>query len=175
MISFAGIFAGIAFVIGFVACLFWPGQSFLFRVYCASIPAAITFVASILLMVRDRRRNEANHLAIRAVLMAREDLSDEEFGIRFPGEDSKWVVQVRNAIATFYRVPEAKIRPDDDLDSVLGFGTFEPQLLIYVISVVFAENGIAPHPVTIRLDHLHSLSDLAFELKCLIEGLDRDR
>ncbi len=175
MIAFAGILAGIAFGIGFVACLFWPGQSFLFRVYCASIPASITFVASILLMMRDVRRNAANHLAIRAVLLAREDLSDEEIQTTLSGEETKWILQVRHAISTFYRVPDAKIRPNDDLNAVLGFGTFEPQLLVYVISVVFAENGITPVPVSIRLDRLHCMSDLAFELKHVIEGLDRQR
>ena len=79
MIGCAGVLALVAFILGLPFSLFFTVDHWSHRLLIACMPAACTFVATILLCLRDDSSHNENIAIVRRSLLDRVDMSDEEF------------------------------------------------------------------------------------------------
>jgi hypothetical protein len=166
--------AAIAALIGGIGMLFWPGVTFGEWIIGLLMLASITFVAVIILKIRDGNQYESHIRVIRTALLARKDITDDEFRIPYQAEDAPWALQVREAIAKFYQVPASKIHPDDDLAADLGFYMFDIVITHYVFCHVLAANRLEDRRFSMSIENLHRLPDLTNEIRRFFDGNDAD-
>lgn len=153
------------------------GTSFLI----ACLFAGAVFFASLLLCARDRIRSvaaEEQDAAQRILrtqrLLARDDVSIEDFRRCFPKNDASLVSDLRDAIALFLNVPPTKIYPDDrpadyDLEN------FEPDLLYAVGLHILSRRDVPQGLVRFSTTDVQSINHLADEMETMIAGLRRQK
>ena len=158
----------VGFFLGLIGALFVAEASGPERLMYAAMPAAMAFVAAMLLSLRDRIRYQAARRRVRRNLLHREDVSDAEFAAHFAGSDSAWLVQTRQAVARFFDVPAEKIYATDDLRKDLKIDTVEPMLHMFITGQLAKARNLPQRPVAFNTARLIDLGDLAAEVRRFI-------
>jgi hypothetical protein len=161
MFGCAGVLALIAYLLGLPFSLFFTVDHWSHRLLIACMPAASTFVATILLCLRDRRS-----------LLDRENISDDEFVAHDSNSNPKLLLQTRDAIAKFFDVPASKLRPNDDLRAVLRADKLEPSFEFYVVESVISDNTDSLEPFMFGMEGLSNIVDLSVAIEKMLEGFD---
>ncbi len=172
MIGCAGMIAAVAFVFGIIGSLFATEADIGERLMIAVMPAAIAFVAALILFARDHARHTSTMRPVRQVLLARQDVNDHDFFAHFPDADSTLITQTRQAISQFFDVPAQKIHPTDDLRNDFQFDTLEPSFHSFVVYHVLDVRNVAPQPFTFNTGDLTDVGDLAKEIQRVLDGFD---
>lgn len=173
----AGALAAVAFLIGLVCSLFANGATFGERMTMATMPAGMTFVAALFLLVRDRWRFASTMRSVRRRLLARLDMSDAQFVEHFPTSEPSLVAQTRQAIAAFFNVPVQKIHSTDSLRKDLGFEALEPGFHSFVALHVLAARKVEPQPFLFHTGDLSDIGDLINEMQRVLDrvrAVDQD-
>ncbi|MEL6896233.1 MAG: hypothetical protein AAFP90_09040 [Planctomycetota bacterium] len=158
-------------VIGSVIALFMTDASLVGRLTVATMPAAITFIAALLLAASDRARQRSDIKSVREMLLSREQVDDSVFCSHFPDADPKLLTLTRDGIAQFFDVPSAYIHPTDQLDPDLRFTSLEPAFHTCVTYYVLAECGEIEAPFTFRSHRVSDVATLAYEISRLLKRL----
>jgi len=172
MIGCAGMIAGVAFVFGIVGSLFATEAGLAERLMIALMPAALAFIAALLLFARDHARHTATMRMVRQMLLARQDISDGDYLAHFPEADSTLIAQVRQAVSELFDVPAQKIHPTDSLRNDLRFYALEPYFHSFVVYHVLAARNITPRSFTFNTGALTDIGDLAKEAQRVLDGFD---
>lgn len=170
MIGCAGVLASIAFILGLPFSLFFTVDHWSQRLLIAGMPAAFTFVATILLCLRDHSSQNESITLVRRSLLDRKDAADDEFVALVSNSDAKLLLETRDAIAEFFDVPSCKLRPDDDLRAVLRADKFEPAFQMYVVDSVIAKNTDDPQPFMFGMEGLSTIADLSVAIENVLKG-----
>jgi hypothetical protein len=171
MIGCAAMLAVVPLVIGSVIALFITDAPLVGRLTVATMPAAITFVAALLLAVFDHARHRSNINSVRKMLLSREQVGDSVFCSHFPDADPKMLTLTRDGIAQFFDVPSAYIHPTDQLDPDLRFSSLEPAFHTCVTYYVLAECGAIEAPFTFRSHRVTDVATLAKEISRILKRL----
>jgi len=172
MIGCAGALALVAFILGLPFSFFFTVDHWSHRFLIASMPAAFTFVATILLCMRDHSSYNESTALVRRSLLDRADTSDDEFVALISNSDAKLLLQTRDAIAEFFNVPTCKLLPDDDLRTVLLADKLEPSFQMYVVDSVIAKNTDNPQPFMFGLDGISTIIDLSAAIGDALKGFN---
>lgn len=172
MIGCAGMIAAVAFVFGIIGSLFATEANLAERLMIATMPAAMAFIAALILFSRDHARHTGTMRTVRQMLLARHDISDGDYLAHFPDADSILVAQTRQAVSQFFDVPAEKIHPNDNLRKDLQFETLEPRFHSFVVYHVLDARNVAPQPFTFNTGDLTDLGDLAHEIQRVLDGFD---
>jgi hypothetical protein len=171
MIGCAGIIAVVPFVIGILLALTIPESPYHDRLAIAFGPGVLAFIAAIILFSRDRARQLSQLKKIHNRLLARSDVTDDEFAAFFPAIDATLLAQTRTGISTFFNVPAQKVHPTDDLRRDLEFEALEPGFHTSVVYHVFNARSVEPRlPFRFNTNGLTNIGDLAAEIERVIEG-----
>lgn len=165
--------AAVAFVFGVIGSLFATGATLAERFMISLVPAALAFVAALLLFTRDRARHSMALREVRRVLAARDAVADQDFLAYFPDIDSTLLSQTRVALAEFFDVPPQKIHPTDRLHEDLRFGTLDPAFHSFVVYHVLSARMVEPQPFTFRTARMADIGDLAKEIQRVLNRLDK--
>lgn len=165
--------SAVAFVFGAIGSLFATGATLAERLMISIMPAAIAFVAALLLFTRDRARHSAALHEVRRVLAARDDVADQDFLACFPDIDSTLLRQTRVAIAEFFGVSTEKIHPTDRLHEDLRLGTFDPDFHSFVVYQVLSARMVELRPFTFRTAGMADVGDLAKEIQRVLDRLSK--
>jgi hypothetical protein len=162
----------IAFVIGFVAALFSDdtrGTPLL----VGAMTGGMAFVGSLILLARDRSRNTATLKLVRDMLLARDDVHENDFCRSFSEMDAKLLVDMRNAISNFFGVPATKIHPDDELQENFRFETFQPFFLLHVVGYIVNQRNLKCDSFfAFRTGKLKNIADLAIQVRNVLNDLE---
>ncbi len=109
LIGCSGAFALVAFVIGFAVSLFVRDATWTDRLTMAVLPAALTFVAVLLLSSRDSVQHSSTMQSVRSALLAGDDTSDDDFVSSRPFENATLLLETRKAISRYFDVPTVKV------------------------------------------------------------------
>src|SRR5207249_3734495 len=139
----------------------------------ALMPAAMAFVAALLLFSRDYARHARTLRRVRTKLIVRDDSSDDEFSRQFPNADFTTMQQTRHAIAQFFNVPVAKIHSTDTLDGDLEITTLEPSFHSFVVYHVLNVRNVQPQPFAFNTGNLNDIGDLVAEIQRVLDGIAR--
>jgi hypothetical protein len=172
MIGCAGMIAAVAFIFGLIGSLFATEATFGQRLIMALMPAAMAFVATLILIARDDARHAGTMRAVRQMILARPDVSDHDFLAHFPGTDPTLIAQTRQAISQFFDVPAQKIHPTDNLHHDLQFNTLEPSFHSFVVYHVLNARNVAPQPFTFNTGELTNVGDFAEEIQRVLDGFN---
>jgi hypothetical protein len=169
MIGCAGMIAAIAFLLGLIGSLFVNEVNLFQRLMIALMPAALGFVAALLLLTRDRLRHTATMRDVRRMLLARRDVNDDEFIAQFPAADATFLAQIRQALSQFFDVPAEKIYATDNLNKDLRFSTFEPAIHCYVVYHILNAHDMAHQAFKFNTADLSDIADLAQEIQRVLD------
>ena len=175
MIGCAGMIAAVAFIFGVIGSFFATQANLAERLMIALMPAALAFVAALLLFTRDHARHTSAMRAVRRMLVARSDVNDHDFFARFPDADSALIAQTRRAIAQFFDVPPQKLRAADSLHNDLQCGTLEPAFHSFVVYHVLNARNVEPQPFALNTADLDDIGGLAQEIQRVLDGLDNPK
>ena len=173
-IGCAGLLAIAPLLIGSVVALFMTDTALPGRLSIAIIPAAVTFVAALLLWFADDARHRRHFTAVREMLLSREEIDDAAFCAHFSGVDPEILCLTRQGIGTFFDVPPASIHPTDKLDPDLHFTYLEPAFHTCVTFHVLAERGAIGAPFTFRSHRVTDVGTLASEISRILKRLPND-
>lgn len=132
----------------------------------------IAFVATLILLARDRSRYTATMASVRQSLLARPDVNDHEFCRAFPNLDPSLLTDTRDAVATFFDVPSTKLYARDRLNEDLYFETLEPDFHAAVVYHVLARRNTKHGQFTFDTGALNDLRDLATEVGRVLDVLE---
>jgi hypothetical protein len=172
MFGCAGVLALIAYLLGLPFSLFFTVDHWSHRLLIACMPAAFTFVATILLCLRDHSSQNESIAFVRRSLLDRENISDDEFVAHDSNSNPKLLLQTRDAIAKFFDVPASKLRPNDDLRAVLRADKLEPSFEFYVVESVISDNTDSLEPFMFGMEGLANIVDLSVAIEKMLEGFD---
>ena len=174
MIGCAAVLAIVPLLIGTTVACFMTGDiPWYGRVVAALTPAAITFVAALLLIASDNARHKRNIAAVRRVLLEREPVNDELFCAQFPDVDSDTLRLTREGIAKFFDVPAGAIHASDQLEADLRFSSLEPAFHTCVTCFVLERRGAIEAPFTFRNSRVSDVGTLAAEIDRILKRLQR--
>ncbi len=171
MIGCAGIIAAVPFVIGVVVALIVTESPYHDRLTIAFAPGMLAFIAALILFTRDRARQISQLQKIHNRLLARPDVTDDEFAAFFPAIDAKLLAQTRIGVSKFFNVPAEKVHPTDDLRGDLEFEAVEPAFHTSVVYHVFNARSVEPQlPFRFNTNTLTNIGDLAAEIERVIDS-----
>jgi hypothetical protein len=162
MIGCALLVGALGFFFGLIGALFVSDASGAERLILAAMPAAMAFVAAILLGFRDMARYKAAKRRVRRIVLARQDISDRDFTSHFPDCNATWLVQTRHLVARFFDVPPEKIHPTDELREDLRFDSLEAYWVI--LHDVRKARNVVRRPATFNTTDLTDIAQLANEI-----------
>ena len=87
----------------------------------------------------DRRKRKKALRRLRKSVDARSPMSNEEFASSFEKEDAELVLKVRERVAAFYEIDEAKIYPNDNLKEDYRVPDYEPWIYPTIYTAIFPE------------------------------------
>lgn len=173
LIYCSGAIALVAFVIGFAVSLFVHDASWTERLIMATMPAAITFVAVLLLASRDYAKHSATMRFVRNHLLAAADTTDDEFVSFRPFDAPALLLETRKAISRFFDVPTGKINRDVRLIHDLHVNKLEPAFQLYVVDSVIASQQIVPKPFGFTMAGLETIDDLTDAIRAVLDRFDQ--
>jgi hypothetical protein len=157
-----GFIAAVVFVVSSIAMLIFAGDvSWGERTAMAGMISAIVVFAVVMLGWRDKAAFHKAKKTVARQLTQRGDVSDAEFCETFPQQDPRLILEVRNAIAAFYRVPPTKIHPTDNFNDDLAWRELSPSILCNVTFHILAayevpkpkpSNRVFGFPTSDRID-----------------------
>lgn len=128
------------------------------------MPAAIMFVAVLILISRDNARYRRHKLAVRKMLLLRKEMDDFEFCSQFPNIDGSFLRLTREGVASFFEVSVGCIHPTDQLDKDLYFKELEPSFHMFVTYYVLTRSSVIDAPFVFHADGLSDVGSLASEI-----------
>jgi len=159
------------FVLGLIGSLFAREANVAERLMVAAMPAAMAFLAALMLSARDRARHMRTVRKVRAKLLARDAVSDDEFLRSFASNDPALLQQTRRAIAQFFDVPVEKIRATDTLDGDFNTGVLEPGFHFFVVHHVLNARKIEPRAFQFRTGKLiNDIGGFVAEIQRVLDG-----
>ncbi len=174
LIGYSGAIALVIFAIGGAVSLFVRDASWTDRLIMATMPAAITFVAVLLLSSRDHAKNSATMRSVRNRLLAGTDTTDDDFVSLRPFNTTAILLETRKAISRFFDVPACKINRDVRLIQDLHVDKLEPAFQLYVVDSVIASQQIAPKPFGFSMVGLDTIDDLAVAIQNVLVAFDKN-
>ncbi len=157
------------FVFGMLFSFAIPeGLSLLGRLGIATMIGGVTFFVVILLCLRDRTKFFSTKKRVHQRLMARHDVSDDDFCLAFH-LDRSILLDVRQALALFFTVPPTKIHPTDQL-AVFEYNSFEPNLHLFIISHILNKRRRTISSFTFPEHPNSRIEDLAREISVIVEA-----
>jgi hypothetical protein len=171
MIGCAAVLAVVPLALGSIIALFMTDAPVGSRLIVATMPAAITFVAALLLAASDNARHRSNINSVRKLLLSRNQVDDATFCLYFPDADPEMLTLTRDGIAHFFGVPSACIHPTDQLDPDLRFTSLEPAFHTSVTFHVLAKCGAIEAPFTFRSHRVSDVATLAKEISRILKRL----
>lgn len=173
LVGCSGAIALVAFVVGGAASMLVRNISWTERLIIATTPAAIAFVAALLLFSRDRARHSAILCSVRNRLLAEADVTDDGFVSLRPIRCHRGILlETRKAISRFFDVPAGKINRDVRLIRDLHVDKLGPAFHCFVVDSVMASKQIAPKPFRFSTDGHETIDDLAVAIQNVLEGFD---
>lgn len=127
-----GLFAFGLMVTAFDWTMSWQG-----RLLTGVGTAVATTIAALVLSVKDILSRNSAFSSAQQKLIAEPDVPEDEFLNSFAKEDQKLALAVRQAIAEFFAVPEAKVNPGIQLQQNLSAASFDPAFTFHA-----AETGL---------------------------------
>jgi len=173
MFGCAGLLASIAFIFGVPFSFFFTVNHWSERFLIAIAPAGLTFIAAVLLFLRDHSSHENSIAIVQALMSTRADTPDDNFIAGVPDSNSEVLLQTRKAIAEFFDVPIRKLRPNDDLRAVLHADKLEPAFQMYVVDSVIAKNTKDSQTFAFGLDGLSTIVDMSAAIEDVLEEFGR--
>ena len=140
-----------------------------------SIVFGATFLAVLLLATGDLYKQWRLRRAVRKRLLAREDLTDDEFFSTFTKFELEVARHSRSYIAALFRVPEAKLRPADHLNRDYDFDVLDgvPSTSLYVLERL--GRTLRPNtPIVENVEELNDFRDLVIEIHRIVRSQGRD-
>ncbi len=134
MFVMSAVLGSIGYIIGLAGSLFAKDASWSLRLILAGIPAFCAFVASCFLCVRDHFGVKSTLRFVHRQLLARNDMTIQEFAAMLPGHDSKVLTALRESVAAFFHVPAAKIYPTDTFTTDYLSSQTDPALRHFVVA-----------------------------------------
>jgi hypothetical protein len=174
MIGCAGIIALVFLPFGVLMALTIPDAPYSVRIAFALMPSGLSFVAAMLLLMRDQLLRTRQLRRIRRKLLNRHDVNELVYLPHLRDADPTLISQTRKAISEFFDVPVEKIHPTDNLRDDLMFQAFEPNFHLFVLYRVIAARRLEPVPsqiVSFNSGGLSTVDDLADEVRRVIDGL----
>jgi hypothetical protein len=168
-IGCAGILAIIAFALVFAGMSLFGHTNLQERAFGSAMTAALTFVASLLLFLRDQQQFIVTKRKVREKLLTRTNLGESVFLSKFPISDTITLANTRIAVAKFFDVPPEKIYPDDNLCVDLLFDKLEPAFHSFVANSVFIAQNLNIKSFWFRTAGLVNINDLAVEIQQAID------
>lgn len=166
---FSAILSLIPFLIGVVISLFLIDIPWQRRMAVPVIPAFCTFIASLILGIRDSRNHSQMMRQIHSWLMKRPDTSDREFLKCQSCDDPELLISIRGALAHFYSVPRTKIERNVDLSQDLQIGKVDYLFQLVVVEPLIALRQTEPKPFTFTSSQLTSIDELANEVQKVLD------
>jgi hypothetical protein len=170
LIGCAAVIAVVAFFLGLIGALFVVEASLAERLGIAMLPAAMAFIAAILLGTRDYARSEVTKHRVQKMLLVRIDVTDADFVASFPAFNADLVLQTREAISEFFGVPSSKIHPSDKLSGNLKVDLRKPSFHSYVIYRVFNLRHLTPQPYVFHSTKPMDIGDLIAEIQRVLNS-----
>ncbi len=170
-IGCAALISIVPLLIGAIVALFMSEVPLVGRITVILLPAAITFVAVLILTSVDNARHRRHINAVRKMLLCRSGIDDDTFCSRFPDSDPKMLVLTREGIARFFDVPPTCIHPNDQLDPDLHFASLEPMFHTYVVFYVLSKCGAIQAPFTFHSDRVSDVPTLSQEISRILKQL----
>ena len=96
---------------------------------------------------------------VRTCLLARNDLTDEQFVSSRPCDDAPLLLETRKAISPFFDVPTVKVGRDVGLIHDLHVDNLEPSFQLYVVDSLVASRTLAPRSFGFTMAGLVSIDD----------------
>lgn len=172
MFILAGILASVVFLISLPFSFFADVNHWSGRLLVASLPAAMTFVATILLCLRDHSEFKRHMIDVQHLLMERSDTSEDDFINSSPEQQRLTLLQTRVAIAEYFDVLPSKILATDDLRTVLRADKLEPSFQFFVIDSVIAKNTDKREVLCFGLEGLLTVADLSKAIEEILQGIN---
>jgi hypothetical protein len=167
----AALISIVPLLVGAIVALFMTEVPLVGRITAILMPAAITFVAVLVLTSADNARHRRHIESVRRMLLCRSGVDDDTFCSSFPDFDSKMLRLTRNGIARFFDVPPTCIHPNDQLDPDLHFASLEPMFHTYVTFYVLSECGAIHAPFTFHSDRVSDVPTLSQEISRILKHL----
>lgn len=164
LVVFSAKLAIVPFLIGFVISLFLTGVTWGERLTIAAIPAFCTFFASLLLGIRDLADHTFTMRQVRANLLARNDISDEQFVSCQLCQDAELLLQIRRAMSYLFDVPASKVSRDVDLICDLQIDKLDFLFQLTVVGPVIKSRQDESKPFVFSMTNVTSIDDLANEI-----------
>jgi hypothetical protein len=158
--------AAVSFTLGLFVALLVTGAKLRISLGIAGMVAAITFLASLFLIGRDRSRWLAKRVAVRRRLAFRVATTEDEYTDSFATSDRELALHLRRRLAAFLDVPEAKIGAHDRLEE-FGFEGFMPQIYFFLMAELCENHGIETLGALPK-SQLCTVGDLVVEAKALM-------
>ncbi|TWU15706.1 hypothetical protein Poly21_29030 [Allorhodopirellula heiligendammensis] len=171
MIGCAAVLAIVPLLVGAIGALSMTDAPLAGRLTVAVMPAAMVFMAVLLLALRDNARHRRHMKSVRKMLLDRRPVDDAEFCSHFPGSDPELLTLTRDGVARFFDVPSACIHPTDQLDSDFHFSSLEPAFHTCVVYHVLAECGAIDAPFTFRSHRVSDVATLSKEISHILKRL----
>jgi len=169
LIGCSGTIALLVFIIGFTASAFISDVTWADRLTMAATPSIITFVAMLLLFVRDSVWRSSTMRKVRAYLLACNDSTEEQFMSSRPCNDAALLLETREAISRFFDVPTVKIGRDVHLIHDLYVDKMEPSFQVYVVDSVIAAHPLAPRSFGFAMAGIASIDDLTQAIRKVLD------
>ena len=177
IVYFCSILALFGFLFGCIlSCIFslvLQDFSWTQHLVTACMPAAMTFLAAVILCLKDSARQSAALRSIRSSLQRLPDTSDEEFISAKPTDERELLLQIRGAIARFYGVEPTKIRRAVRLDEDLNIDQFAPTFPFSILTSIIPKETLQQQKlVSYSVQNLVTIDELAVEFRKQLDNLD---
>jgi len=160
----------IAFFIGLGAAMSVPDLDWSARLIIAAIPAFCTFLASLLLMIRDAMRHAAAMRAARNHLLTGIPTTADEFLAARPTEHPELLLEIRKAIGQFFDVPADRVHRDVNLREDLRADVLAPAFQLAVLHAVSPPPETDNEEVAYRNTSGETIDELAESLAAVGNG-----
>jgi hypothetical protein len=176
-----GLAVALIFSISLIALAFDHSMSWMERVEVSAMIAvmipAMVAVAVSLLAWRDGIAFRRAKKAVRRRLLTRIDVTDSEFCGSFPENgDLGLILEVRNAIATFFQVPVGKIHPDDSLSEDFAGQQLQPSLRLFLFHrVLAATRFVSAKSTVVAIPTSDRIDVFARDVLAIMQKLGPDR
>jgi len=171
----AGSLALVAFILGLPFSLFFEVDHWGQRLFIAAMPAAMAFLAGLVLLGRDMHLHSLEISSVQSTLRSRTDISDSSFVEHFPSTDPDLLLRTRETIAAYFDVPAFKIHPEDDLREDFRADRLDPSFQFFVVDSVIAQTTEVQRSFTFSLSELNSVGDLTNAIERVLDDLHSNR
>ena len=174
LIGCSGVFALVAFVIGFAVSLFVADASWTDRLTMATVLAVIVFAAVLLLSSRDSAKHSGTMRSVRNHLLAGGVTNADDFVSSRPFDDTALLLETRKAISRYFDVPTDRINRNVQLIHELHVDELEPSFQFFVVESVIASQQIEPKLFAFSMAGLETIDDLTIAIRNVLDGFHRN-